>query len=66
MKQWVRLDAAESRELLSRQGRRSVGVHAFTKRICHWAYCARCGLVLLRNVRTRAALAAACITYEDD
>lgn len=65
MKTWVTLTLPESREFLAQQGRRRVGEHAWTKRVAHWAYCAHCGLVLLRNPRTRAAVKAACITYED-
>lgn len=66
MRQMVTLTLAETREFLSRQGRRNVGVHNFDNRIAHWAYCARCGLVLLKNPRTRQAVKAACVTIEDD
>lgn len=31
------------------------GAHAFTAKICKWLYCARCGLILLRNVATQQA-----------
>ena len=50
---------------LAEQGVKRVGEHAFTKKICHWSYCANCGLVLLRNELTRRAAKAKCVTYED-
>lgn len=52
------------REFLDERGQRREGVHAFTKRVCAWPYCARCGLVLLKNEVTRKAARAACVVYE--
>ncbi len=40
------------------------GAHSFTKRICHWSYCARCGLVLLKNDASRAAAKRDCVVEE--
>ncbi|WP_170841612.1 hypothetical protein [Nitrosomonas aestuarii] len=34
--------------------------HDFRLRICHWPYCANCGLVLLKNERTAAAVKKGC------
>jgi hypothetical protein len=34
--------------------------HSFTKKICHWWYCARCGLIALNNDATRNAMAKGC------
>jgi hypothetical protein len=36
-----------------------------TKRICSWPYCARCGLVALKNDVSRKALKAQCEWMED-
>jgi hypothetical protein len=63
---YVTLTPEQAREFLSQKGVRRVGTHDFNKRrICHWPYCSRCGLVLLRNKSSRSAAAASCITYED-
>lgn len=48
-----------------RQGRTVRGVHAFTRKILHWPYCQHCGLMLLKNDRTRKAVKAACVQLED-
>lgn len=40
------------------------GPHQMTKRVLHWTYCARCGLVALKNDVTRRALKAQCVTEE--
>ncbi len=42
------------------------GPHQFTKRILHWPYCARCGLVCLKNDVSRAAMKSQCTWVEDD
>lgn len=34
--------------------------HAFTKRVASWFYCKHCGLVLLKNAATQAAVAKGC------
>jgi hypothetical protein len=66
VKPWRTITGREAvRAFLAEQGRRVVGSHQMTKRICHWPYCARCGLVALKNERTRRALAAPCVTTED-
>lgn len=41
------------------------GPHNMSKRILHWPYCARCGLVALKNEATRKALRKECVTEED-
>ncbi len=40
--------------------------HAFTPRICAWAYCRHCGLVALRNDATRRATNRRCPALVDD
>lgn len=67
MSQWIekKLTREEQREFLSRKGVVRRGPHAFTRRIRHWPFCARCGLVLLKNRATAAAAKAACETLED-
>ncbi len=40
------------------------GPHQMTKRILHWPYCARCGLVALKNEASRQALRRECVTEE--
>lgn len=47
------------------KGRVVRGPHAMTRRVLHWPYCARCGLVALKNDRSRAALKRECVTEED-
>jgi hypothetical protein len=39
--------------------------HSFTFKICHWLYCAKCGLVLLKNDVTRRRVRAACPGSEE-
>lgn len=34
--------------------------HSFTKQIMHWRYCAKCGLVLLKNDASLRASRKAC------
>lgn len=34
--------------------------HAFTKRILYWPYCAKCGLIALKNEASLRAASAAC------
>lgn len=58
------LTSAEARAFLRDKGRANVGRHAMTKRIFHWPYCARCGLLALKNEPTRRALRAPCVVYE--
>ena len=40
--------------------------HAFVLRICSWAYCAKCGLILLNNPATHKAASAPCPGHEED
>ncbi len=40
------------------------GPHVMTKRVLHWPYCARCGLVALKNDVSRRALKADCVVEE--
>lgn len=56
---WIQWDPSSKAKL-----RR--GPHSMTKKILHWAYCSRCGLVALKNDATRRALRAECVTLEDD
>jgi hypothetical protein len=58
------LSRSEVREWLTSRGTLRQGTHSFTKRICHWSYCANCGLVTLKNEATRRAMKAACV-WED-
>jgi hypothetical protein len=58
------LSPAEMREFLAFPGKKSIGTHSMTKKICHWSYCSRCGLLALKNSATRRALRAPCVTYE--
>lgn len=58
------LGQSELREFLEYEGRKSIGAHAMNKRICHWPYCSRCGLVALKNDITRKALRSPCVVYE--
>jgi hypothetical protein len=59
---WQRV--SDVRSFLAEKGQRREGVHSFTKRACSWPYCARCGLVLLKNEATRKAARAACVVFE--
>ena len=59
-----RLSRSEATQFLADRGIRRAGPHRMTKRIFHWPYCARCGLVALKNDATRRALRAQCVTYE--
>jgi hypothetical protein len=34
--------------------------HVFTRKICHWQYCAKCGLVALKNEPTEQAIKLGC------
>lgn len=47
------------------RGRVSRGPHAFTRRILSWPYCARCGLMLLKNDASRRAAKQQCVALED-
>jgi hypothetical protein len=58
------LSGAEKAEWLRATGARRSGPHRFTGRILHWAYCSRCGLVLLKNDVSRKAAAKFC-AWED-
>lgn len=62
----VTLTGAAVREFLARRGVKRVREHAFKlrKRI-PWAVCEHCGLLALKNERTRQAMRAKCVTYED-
>lgn len=63
-KKMTRLSSAEASELLRSRGVRRAGAHQMTKKILHWPYCARCGLVRLNNDVTRRALRKECVTWE--
>lgn len=49
---------------LAEKGERRVRDHSFTKRVLNWPYCAHCGLLALKNKRSRQAMAEKCVTYE--
>lgn len=51
-------------EFLAQRGQIKRGPHEFTKRVLHWPYCARCGLVLLKNETTRKLAKKVCETEE--
>ena len=34
--------------------------HTFNKKVCHWDYCSKCGLVALKNEPTARAIALGC------
>lgn len=57
------LTGADAAAFLREKGTRDAGNHKFTKQVFNWPYCARCGLVLLKNERTRKAARAACVIY---
>jgi hypothetical protein len=64
-REWTTIPAHDVRAFLSRQGNKSVGVHALKPlRPLHWPVCSRCGLIALKNERTRKALKAACVVWE--
>jgi hypothetical protein len=58
------LTREEARAFLSAKGSRRKAPHSFTRRILHWPYCARCGLVLLKNDASRRAASVPC-TWEE-
>jgi hypothetical protein len=60
---YTALSDSEKRDFLSSRGRRDVGVHQMTRKILHWRYCARCGLMNLKNDATRRALRAPCVIF---
>lgn len=54
----------EKREWLTSRGAVRRGPHAYTRKVLHWPFCARCGLVLLRNEATEKATRRQC-EWED-
>ena len=34
--------------------------HSFTRKVLHWPYCAKCGLVMLKNRSTEARIRKGC------
>jgi hypothetical protein len=52
------------RAFLAEEGTVRVREHNFSRRILHWPYCAYCGLVMLKNERSRKAAKAPCVTRE--
>lgn len=62
---WKSITGREAvRAFMAERGTVVKGPHRFTKKVCHWPYCARCGLVLLKNEVTRKAARALCVTEE--
>lgn len=57
-----RLTPEEVRAWLT-PGQQRTGPHAFKRKVLHWSFCDRCGLVLLRNAATEKAAARLC-TWE--
>lgn len=49
---------------LADKGQRTTGQHAFTKKVLHWPYCSRCGLLALKNETTRREMSRPCVTEE--
>lgn len=60
--EWIRV--SDVRAFLAQRGQRTTKPHSFTKRILHWPYCDRCGLVALRNEPTRRLMAKLCTIEE--
>lgn len=58
------LSDAEKRDWLAARGSRRTGPHAFKRKVLHWLYCARCGLLLLKNDVSRRAAARECVWEE--
>ena len=58
------LTPEERREFLAARGTKSVGPHNMSKRVFHWSYCSRCGLIALKNAACRQALKRPCVVYE--
>jgi hypothetical protein len=65
MTTWTTMPSSDVREFLARKGAKRVQEHAFKlrKRI-PWPICAHCGLLALRNDRTRKAMREKCVSYE--
>lgn len=61
--QWHRV--VDVRAFLAEEGVRSVGVHAFNRKVLHYQACSRCGLLPLKNDATRRAMREPCVVYED-
>ena len=38
--------------------------HVFNRKICHWQYCGKCGLVALKNERSARAIMLGCDWYD--
>ena len=39
--------------------------HRFDRKVCHWVYCSGCGLVALKNDRTRKLMNRPCNSMEE-
>jgi hypothetical protein len=50
----------EKREWLTSRGAIRRGPHSYTRKIRHWPFCSRCGLILLRNDATERAARRQC------
>lgn len=57
--QWVQWDPSKVKTVMRR------GPHQMTQKLLHWRYCARCGLLNLKNDSTRRALKRECVTEEE-
>ena len=62
---YTQLSGKDLRAFLENRGTKRVGVHQMSKKVLSWVYCARCGLVALKNDVSRAAVAAKCVVWED-
>jgi hypothetical protein len=60
-----KLTQAEAREWLHATGVTRRGPHQFNRKVAHWPYCGRCGLMMLKNEVSRKACKAQC-QWEDD
>jgi hypothetical protein len=39
--------------------------HSFTRKLFNWLYCAKCGLINLKNLVTRQAMSQRCPGHEE-
>ncbi len=61
---WYTLSDSEKRDFM-KAGNVRRGPHQFKKKVCHWPYCDRCGLVLLKNQVSRSAASKQCEWWDD-
>lgn len=54
----------EAKRLWLLGGKLRTGPHSFARKLLHWPFCSRCGLLLLKNDVTRQAARRPC-TWEE-